>query len=463
MSRITRVLKVETMTTQVGRRTVLAMMAATAVAGCAPQAAKVSNEGATAASGVKTDAGSLGNVTLKFLDFSGGNDEIYMKKAIAAFQKKYPNITIQRTAADFDQVMATLNIRLADPSGPDVATINNGWQSMGTLSKAGLLLNLDPYAQAYGWRDQMPTTMQQQLEFTKNGKTMGSGSLWGTPGGRLTTMGLYYNVDKLKALGLQPPTTMDQLEAALAAAKKGGQVPVEQGMQEKTFATAPLYVLQTMFGDPKKITEFVYGNGNHKLSDTGMLQAAQKLQEWAANGWFNSDASGIGLEDGRKGFENGKGVFHFDYSGGLAEQGVDTAKFARLPLPGNSSGATVEVGAASAVLGIAAHTKHPDAAAAFLNFLGSVPMNQLAVDSGMLPIRYDGVKIPTADGLFSSEVKQTSEVSKNDGYVPFFDWASPNMLDILGGQAQLVFQGKSTPAKLVSSAQADYDKFLASH
>lgn len=451
------------MTNQVGRRTVLAMMAATALTGCAPQAAKVSNGGATAASGVKTDAASLGKVTLKFLDFSGGNDEVYMKKAIAAFQKKYPNITIQRTAADFDQVMATLNIRLADPAGPDVATINNGWQSMGTLSKAGLLLNLDPYSQAYGWRDQMPSTMQQQLEFTKDGKTMGSGVLWGTPGGRLTTMGLYYNIAKLKALGVQPPRTVQELEVALAAAKKAGQVPIEQGMQEKTFATAPLYVLQTMFGDPKKITDFVYGNGDGKLANTGMLQAAQKLEAWSANGWFNTDASGIGLEDGRKGFEGGKGVFHFDYSGGLAEQGVDTAKFARLPLPGDDGGATVSVAAASAVLGIAAHTKHPDAAAAFLNFLGSVPMNQLAVDSGMLPIRYDGVNVPDTDPLFSSEVKQTGEVTKNDGYVPFFDWASPNMLDILGGQAQLVFQGKSTPAKLVAAAQADYDKFQASH
>ncbi|MBT0992990.1 extracellular solute-binding protein [Cellulomonas sp. DKR-3] len=447
------------MTTRLLRRTAVAAALVATLAACAPQAAQVDSSASTGT--VDTDAASLGDVTLKFLDFSGGNDEVYMKKAIAAFEDAYPNITIERTAADFDQVMATLNLRLADKDGPDVATINNGWQSMGTLSKGGLLLNLDPYADAYGWRDQMAPTIQTEHEFTTDGATMGKGSLWGTPGARLTTMGVYYNVDKLDALGLEAPTSVEDFEAALAAAKDAGEVPIEQGMQEKTFATAPLFLLQTMLGDPTKITDFVYGNGDGDLAGTGMLDAAQKLADWSKNGWFNGDASGLDLEAGRNAFQAGTGVFHFDYSGSMAEEGVDGSKFARLALPQDDEGAAVAVGAPAAVLGIAARTEHPDAAAAFVDYLGSVEMNQLAVDSGMLPIRYDGVTLPDDGGVYSTELEQTDQVTQHDGYVPFFDWASPNMLDILGGQAQLVFAGKSTPQQLVDAAQADYDDFHA--
>ena len=113
--------------------------------------------------------------TLKFLDFEEGPDAAYIKKAIAGFEQQYPNVKIERTEQSFDQVMSTLNLRLADPDGPDVATINNGWQSMGTLSKAGLILNLDKYAEFYGWRDQLSPTMLRQLEFTPDGKKMGEG------------------------------------------------------------------------------------------------------------------------------------------------------------------------------------------------------------------------------------------------------------------------------------------------
>lgn len=86
-------------------------------------------------------------------------------------------------------------------------------------------------------------------------------------------------------------------------------------------------------------------------------------------------------------------------------------------------------------------------------------MNQLAVDSGMmLPIDAAGTKAPSGT-VFATEVSQTNTVAAADGFVPFFDWASPNMLEVVGGQTQLLLAGRATPDQLVAAGQADYDQF----
>lgn len=429
------------------------------VTGCAPKAAN-SGGGNVQPSAVSSDVASQGPVTLKFLDFEEGADAVFVKKAIAGFEQQYPNVKIERTEQSFDQVMSTLNLRLADPAGPDVATINNGWQSMGTLSKAGLILNLDSYAQLYGWRDQMSPTMQRQLEFTPDGKKMGEGSLYGTPGPRLTTVGLYYNKKLLADAGVQVPTTFAELESAFAAVKQKGETPIALGTQQKTFATNPLFAVQSLLGKPQAINDFVYGTGSTTLAQTGLGDAAAKLQSWAQAGYFNSGYAGLDLDGGRKVFSTGKAAFHFDYSGALVGAAVDPTEFGRVQLPQPDGGAQTSVGASSAVLGISAKTKHPDAAAAFLNFLGSQQMNDLAVQEGFLPIRPSSVPVKPGT-VFADEVSGAAAVTKADGFLPFFDWSSPEMLDVIGGQVQLLLAGRSTPETLVTDGQKSYDDAAA--
>ena len=40
---------------------------------------------------------------------------------------------------------------------------------------------------------------------------------------------MYYNKSKLSDLGLQPPKTLDEFEAALAKAKRAGEIPIQFG------------------------------------------------------------------------------------------------------------------------------------------------------------------------------------------------------------------------------------------
>ena len=62
---------------------------------------------------------------------------------------------------------------------------------------------------------------------------------------------------------------------------------------------------------------------------------------------------------------------------------------------------------------------------------------------------------------FGTEITGQRSLDKDNGYVPYFDWATPSMLDTLGGQVQQLLAGRSTPDALVKAVQADYDKFQA--
>jgi raffinose/stachyose/melibiose transport system substrate-binding protein len=65
----------------------------------------------------------------------------------------------------------------------------------------------------------------------------------------------------------------------------------------------------------------------------------------------------------------------------------------------------------------------------------------------------------TAGALLKDEIAELNAVQETDGFVPYFDWASPTMLDTMGAQTQLLLAGRVTPDQLVQACQKDYDAF----
>ncbi len=74
-----------------------------------------------AASEVETDPAAMGDITLTVWDqeVRGGQDK-QMKALNAAFEKKYPNITIKRVSRSFDDLTKTLRLALTGDDAPDV-------------------------------------------------------------------------------------------------------------------------------------------------------------------------------------------------------------------------------------------------------------------------------------------------------------------------------------------------------
>ncbi|WP_433364113.1 ABC transporter substrate-binding protein [Actinoplanes sp. CA-142083] len=430
---------------------------ALSLAACSPGGGSTAKNDAP--STVSTDVAKAGNVTLKLTDFWGAAEGEWIKSLITGFQTKYPNVKIERTTEDWGQLNSTLNLQLQDDSGPDIATANNGWQSLGTLAKGNLVLNLDAYAKAYGWDKKVPSTITRQNTFTTDFKTMGAGSWFGTPMARTSLIGLYYNADKLKKLGITPPTTLDELEAGAAKAKAAGEVPFEYGSLDGS--TTILLGTQALLADKKKLNDYIYGDTSVKATDVGMTDAITLTKKWADAGYFPPKFNGIDYQTAVANFVGGKGVFRWEYTGSLGLNASQQGHFGYIQLPQKSGSGTVGVGAAPGAMVISAKSKHPDVAAAFLDYMMSPDAGQVAVDKGLVPAMSPDVKVPASSLSLTGESAGAATLDKNDGYVPYFDWSSPTMLDTISQNLQLVYAGKMTPDKFTEAVDKDRDTFLA--
>ena len=180
-----------------------------------------------------------------------GGQNASMKALNTAFQKKFPDIKINRVAKSFTDLQATLKLAASGPNPPDVVEANNGYSAMGPLVKANLLLSLNKYSAKYGWRGRYSTGILRMNQFSADAKNFGTGNLYGLP---MTgeVVGVYYNKAKLRKLGLSVPTTFAAFQQALAKAKAAGETPIQFGNLDKwpgihEFEKFRAYVLLTFW------------------------------------------------------------------------------------------------------------------------------------------------------------------------------------------------------------------------
>lgn len=436
----------------------LALGATAALTGCAPGSSSSDASSSSAdAETVSTDVASAGDVTLKLTDYWSGTEGEWIQKMVQKFEDKYPNVTIEREEQDWNQMNSTLNLRLQEDSSPDIATANKGWESLGTIAEAGLVVNLDKYAEAYGWDSSVPSTLQRQYKFNEDFTSMGEGSWYATPVARTQLIGLYYNVDKLAELGIdKAPTTLEELEADAKIAKEAGEVAFENGSQSSP--EVPMFGLQALFADSDDYNNYVYGDTSVTATDAGAKEALQTVSDWAAAGYFPDGYEGLDRDTAAANFLGGEGVFRWDYTGSLSPD--DASAFGYVQLA-DSDGNTVTMGTTPATMVISSRCKNPDVAAAFLDYLMSDDSAQVATDLGLVPALSDSVTVDDSGGLLATEVAASEAINASDGYLPFFDWTSATMLDTVDQNLQTLYAGRTTVDDVVAAIDADRDSFWA--
>jgi raffinose/stachyose/melibiose transport system substrate-binding protein len=436
------------------------LAAVTLLTACVPGTSSGKAAGPASAGPVVTDPAKMGKVQVRVLDyFSGGVDVAWMKGVVAAFEQKYPNITIERTSLPWDDVMKALPLKLKAADPPDIVPANNGWQSLGTLVQGGLVLNLDNYGNAYGWQKTFPDSILREHEFSADGKQMGTGSLFGTPVARASLIEVYYDRALLNKIGAAVPTTFADFEADLAKAKAAGVTPISMGNLEQVGVTGPLFSAMNALGPQEKISDFIYSHGDVRVSETGFPEAAAKVKDWADKGYFSKDFAGVAGQDAAQAFVDGKALFRFDYSGSLPLKKGQSKNFGSFLLPRADGGHPVATASSATNFSISAKSKHADAAAAFLNFAASPAAAQLAVDNETMPLLAPGLKASGKDPLFTDDVAAAAQVSSDKASVPYLDWATPTLLGTIQTQVQDLLAGKASVDAVVTAAQGDYDKF----
>ncbi|GAA3703328.1 extracellular solute-binding protein [Nonomuraea antimicrobica] len=442
----------------------LLVAGATALAGCAPgsSAPPAASSPQSSASPVRTDAAALGNVTLTVWDQEvRGGQAAQMERLNTAFQAKYPNIKLNRVSRSFDDLTTTLRLALSGNEPPDVVEANNGRSSMGAFVKAGQLRPLDAYAEAYGWKERYPETVLRYSRYSADGKLFGEGNLYGLPQvGEV--VGVFYNAAKLTELGLEPPATWADFESALAKSKAAGQVPLQFGNLDKWPAVHVFGTVQSRGVPKEQIGTLAFGRKGASWTTPENVKAAEQLVSWVDKGYFAKGFNGQGYDAAWQAFGKGQGVFLIAGTWLLADLGKalgDDLGF-MLP-PGATAGAApVATGGTGLPFAITAKSPHPDAAAAYIDFITSADAMKVLTETGNLPVADTGAQ-SVREGPQQDVFTAFGTVSGKDGLVPYLDYATPTFADTLGAALQDLLAEKATPQEFLATLEKDYQTFSA--
>jgi raffinose/stachyose/melibiose transport system substrate-binding protein len=408
-----------------------------------------------------------GDITLK-VGFSEAGEVILeqFKKQAEAFEAANPNVTVDVNAKDWASSWQTIKLAMSGDDPPDVMQGNEGWMIDGALWKAGLILDLDEYAEAFGWFDEFPESALMVNRFNDDGTVMGEGNLVAVAPA-IQYVGVFYNKEKLADLGVTDVSTIDSKDAFLALldqAKAAGELPVMLGDSDRWPALHNLSLLNGWYVTPQAINDWVFNKEGATYNDAGHIQGAQDFQDWMANGYFNADALATSFNDAVARFGQGEGVFYIGGTwalGDIYRSLGDNAGF--MLFPAGPSGTHAAVGGYSLPFIISSKSENPDCAAAFIDFVTASPE---AIDAQIAAGRPSAAKAgaeATIDNpLLSQMVSEYQRLNAENGLFTWEDWPTTTMGNLMMAESQLLLGGQQTPEEYAQKIQDDWDEFMQS-
>jgi raffinose/stachyose/melibiose transport system substrate-binding protein len=404
----------------------------------------------------KPDVAAAGDVTLTVWDQEvRGGQAAQIKRLNRAFQEQYPNVTIERVARSFEDLNRTLKLAVSGPDAPDVVQANQGRPVMGTLVSGGLLQPLDPYAEAFAWDDRYSDLLLELNRFSSDGKEFGSGDLYGlSQMGEI--VGVFYNKSKVS----EPPATLEEFEQSLAEAKQEGDIPIQFGNLD---GWPGIHEYETVLGQTaskEQVRDFVFAREGSSFDNPEFQAAAEKLREWADEGYFTPDFNGTGYDPAWQRFAKGNGRYLIAGTwlvADLADQmGEDVGFFL---MPGSEEGADpVALGGESLPFAVTSKAENPEVAAAYIDFLTNSDAATVLAETGNLPaMPVEESAIPS--GLPAEVFDAWGTLSETDGLIPYLDYATPTFYDDITAGIQELLGGQTDPAQFTSGMEESFRKF----
>ena len=430
------------------------------LAACAPGSDSDGGDAsAPVAEEVETDIASLGEVTLTVWDQEvrgAQNDAI--EALIEAFEKEYPNVTVDRVSQSFDDLQQQTGLALSGNDVPDVLQVNNARGDMGTYVADSLLTDLTGYAEAYGWTDRFAPSVLSKMMYSADGVTFGEGSLYGLPQtGEIC--GIYYSQKKLDDLGLEAPTTWDELFSLVEAAQEAGEQPIMLGNLDQWPALHVFGPLQAHFVPAEEIVTLGMGNAGADWTSQENVDALAQLAEWGTSGAMGDSPNGLAYDDAWPLYAEGTGVLLIGGSWLAPDMEAVMGEDLRFmaPPPG-ADGTVATTGGTGIPFSIPAAAENKDVAAAYIDFLTSDEAMQLIADNGGMPVNRTAELAP--DSGVNKDVYEAFDAVSTDGtMLPYLDYATPSFADTAGATLQEVIGGQTEPEAAAEALQEDYGEF----
>jgi raffinose/stachyose/melibiose transport system substrate-binding protein len=373
------------------------------------------------------------------------------------FTKQFPTVTFDIREDQFAVITQNAPRVLSDDP-PDLMRL----PQVSELVKDGLLKNMDPYAEAYGWT-KWPASQLEQMRVGANGER-GDGPLYAM-GLNFSMTGVFYNKKLAAQIGMtEPPASLADFDAVLQKAKAAGLTPINQFNGGATGGLAfPLQNLMAAYGEPGAINDWIFQKPGATINTPTNVQAAEHLQRWLKAGYFSADINSQDYAMMMSRFIGGKNLFIFNgdwESGNLDKQMAGNVGFFLMPSgqPGGKRAAM----SAPLTYGVSAKAKNADCAAFFLNWVAT---NQQARDiavkiGGSHPMGPADAYMPPvqAGTVTAATLEAGATIGQDNGAMDFIANATGAIYaKSWTPQLQRLVAGQQNPKGLLESVQKDYE------
>lgn len=409
------------------------LLAAAAVAGCAPQTS------ANSSSAQDDKSGTL-RVWL-FQEVGNGPKAKVVDSVVTAFQKAHKNTKVDVEYIPVDTRAQRVKAAFNDPkSAPDVMEYGNT-DTAGYVKDGGLL---DVTKDFGAWSEAKDTDPTARQSVTVDGRMYGAPFYVGV-------RALYYRTDVFRELGLQPPKTMAELASTARKIRK---------------AKPGLYGLVVGGAYTYGAMPFVWANGgelatgkNGSYTSAIDSAAAQKGIK-AYTSLFTGDncpaakCAVMGGNDTITAFAAGKAGMAIggDFSHTAVEAGKVKGEYAVVPLPGVASGSVAPAFAGGNNIGVLKSTSHRTLAVDLMEQLTSKKTQAEMFDAmGFLPTFTDVRDAAASKVPFEKPFVQT--LAAGTKFVPASPgWSEIDSSLVLPTMLQEVISGKKDVAAAAKDA-----------
>jgi len=366
----------------------------------------------------------------------------YFDGVIQEFEKQNPGVKIKVVTALNEEYKQKINVVLGNDNAPDIYFTWVG-EYANKFVRGGKALDLTKYVEEdKAWSDQIiPSTL---MPFTLDNKVYGVPVL-------MDVRMMAYNKELFDRLGLEPPSTWNELIQVLDKLKTSGTIPLGFGNKEPW--NGGLYI--TTLNQRLVSTDVLAKDNNRETGefiDPGYVAALQKLQQLIP--YVNENPNAFSREEERNMFANGKiammplHTIEFPY---IKDAKFEWGTFNFPSIEEGKGDPSVITGAPEGFM-ISAKTKHPDEAVRFLKFLTSKPMaEKWVMETNVISTVKGAVNSSNSTPLM---VETIGQVEKASDMAIWIDTILDGRIfnPYLAGIQQLL-NGEKTPEQIMQEVQ----------
>lgn len=294
-----------------------------------------------------------------------------LKAVVAAFNEKYPDVTVETDIKTSDQYYNLLQTAMQAGETPDLFWTHGLKTShYESFIKAGYCMDLTNIVDfsLYDGTNAMKVI------------TLDDGKVYSTPTAVTDGRCVYYNKDIFEELNLAVPTTFSEFEAVLTAIAETDYTPLAFAGSD---AWAIIFQLEPVLnGMSLDYVQEYEQNGYVEVNDDRVVAAYDKMLEWADKGYYGNGYLGVDGSGAVLAFSTGQAAMLIQGTWNVAtiEQNNPDLNYGAFQIP-TEDGTRSMVSTSATGLCVSADTENPDAAIAFANFFASKEGQEIWVNT----------------------------------------------------------------------------------